>query len=96
MKRVLGPFCIRTVVKPYRTLKQRLVLPKDVVPKMESSNAVYCIPCAYCPASYVGDTKRRLGKRMEETGKLFRKQRLKFLLWLSVHGNLTTEQIGSR
>ena len=66
LKRVLEPFRIRTVMKPYRTLKQRLVHPKDVVPKMERSNVVYCIPCADCPASYVGETKRRLGKRMDE------------------------------
>ena len=66
LKRILEPFRIRTVMKPYRTLKQRLVHPKDVVPKMERSNVVYCIPCADCPASYVGETKRRLGKRMDE------------------------------
>ena len=65
VKRVLELFCIRTVMKPYWTLKQRLVHLKDVVPKMERSNVVYCIPCADCPASYVGETNRRLGKRTE-------------------------------
>ena len=66
LKRALESFHIRTVMKPYWSLMRRLVHPKDVVPEMERSNIVYCIPCADCPATYVGETKRRLGKRVDQ------------------------------
>ena len=62
LKRVLRPFQIRTVTKSYWTLKRKLVHPKDVVSEKERPNVVYRIPCEGCPATYVGQTKRRLEK----------------------------------
>ena len=47
-------------------LKQSLVHPKDAIPDMKKSNVVYCIPCAECPVTYVGETKRKLCKRVDE------------------------------
>ena len=66
LKRVLEQFQIRTVMKPNQTLMRMLVHPKDVIPEMERPGVVYHIPCADCPAAYVGETKRRLGKRIDE------------------------------
>ena len=40
---------------------------------MERSNVVYCIPCADCSTSHVEETKRKLGKRMEEHQKAVQK-----------------------
>ena len=64
LKRVLKPVHIRTVMRPYQTLI--LVHPKDTVLDLERSNIVYCIPCADCSATCVGETKRKLGKRMHK------------------------------
>ena len=66
LKRILQGFNISTVMRPHHTLKQRLVHPKDAIPNMEKSSVIYCIPCAECPATYVGETKRKLCKRMDE------------------------------
>ena len=45
-------FNVRTVMRPHKTLKQRLVHPKDAIPDMEKSGVIYCIPCAECSATY--------------------------------------------
>ena len=40
LKRILKPYRIRTVMKPYQNLRQKLVHPKDVAPEMERPNVV--------------------------------------------------------
>ena len=45
---------------------QKLVHPKDTVSELERSNIVYCIPCADCSTTYVGETNKKLGKRLAE------------------------------
>ena len=59
LKRILNGLHIRTVMILHQTLKQRLV-------DMEKSGVIYCILCAECLATYVGETKRKLCKRMDE------------------------------
>ena len=66
LKRGLELSGIRLVIRPHQTLRKRLVYLKDVIPKMERSCVVYCIPCGGCPAKYVRETKRKLGKRVNE------------------------------
>ena len=84
-------------MKPYRTLMQRLVHLKDVIPEMERLNVVYDISCAGCPGTYMylGETKRRLGKRRDKHQRTVQKADTKFLLWLSMRVSQTTEWIGS-
>ena len=66
LKRVLKPIGARTVMKPNQTIMKKLVHPKDVVPDIERSNVVYRIPCVTCHATYVGETKMKLGKRVDQ------------------------------
>ena len=66
LRRVLAPLRIRVCFKPQRTLRQILSKPKDPTPDLERSNVVYKIPCASCPASYIGQTGRRLRQRLDE------------------------------
>ena len=49
----------------HQTVKQRLV-------DMEKSGVIYCILCVECLATYVGETKRKLCKRVDEHKKAVR------------------------
>ena len=51
-------------MKPYRTLKQELVTPKDKV--CDKHGVVYKIECRDCDATYVGQTGRNLSQRVKE------------------------------
>ena len=57
---------IQVHLRPTNTIRQRLVHPKDKVDKMEQSGVVYKIQCNDCDSSYVGETERRLKKRIQE------------------------------
>ena len=48
------------------TLRQKLVHPKDKVPKDQRNNLVYAVKCkdSACQDTYIGETKQRLHKRM--------------------------------
>ena len=66
VRRVLTPLGLRVSFRPNTTLKQLLVRPKDRTPTEELAGVAYQAHCASCPASYVGQTGRCLGKRMKE------------------------------
>ena len=64
--RVMKKYGINTVMKPTNTLRQALVKPKDKRPLTDSTGVVYSIPCHQCPKTYIGETGRKLGVRIEE------------------------------
>ena len=53
-------------MKPFNTLRQHLVHPKDKVTQEDKSGLVYQIKCGDCEASYVGETGRKLKERVKE------------------------------
>ena len=59
---VANPDCNETTPDP----EAEVSTPKDPLPDMERSNVVYRIPCAECPATYVGESKRKLCKKIDE------------------------------
>ena len=63
---MLVPLGVKVSFRPVNTLRRMLSRPKDVIPEMQKSGVVYKIPCASCPASYIGQTGRRLQQRLDE------------------------------
>ena len=66
VRRILAPLGVNVAFQPNSTLKRLLVRPKDRIPSEKSSGVVYQIPCASCPATYVGQTGWQLGQRIKE------------------------------
>jgi len=65
-ERILHKYGINTAMKPYRTLRQLLVHPKDQRTVEQTGECVYRIPCHNCDCTYIGETGRNYGKRQEE------------------------------
>ena len=53
-------------MRPHTTLRNMLVHPKDKLDLKKTINCVYEIPCKSCPQSYIGETKRQFGTRLNE------------------------------
>ena len=66
IRRILSPLSIRVMFRPFTTLRQMLVHPKDPVPVSKRKGVVYSIPCAECPRTYIGQTGRSLDLRLQE------------------------------
>ena len=66
VRHILAPVSVRVSFRPHTILRQLLTRPKDRVPEKELSGVVYQVPCAGCPATYVGQTGRRLDQRLTE------------------------------
>ena len=75
--RVFRKHGISTAMKPHRTLRSMLVYPKDKLLPHQKSEAIYEIPCADCPKSYIGETGRSFGTRLQEHQKEVEKFELK-------------------
>ena len=63
--RVLAQHDIKIANKSKGTLRDRLVRPKDPIPKDQHKGAIYKTVCE-CGASYVGETGRPKCKRLKE------------------------------
>ena len=64
--RVLAPLAIQVTFRPFRTLRQELVHPKDPVPANHRKGVMYSIPCAECPRTYIGQMGRSLDHSFHE------------------------------
>ena len=66
LRRAFNTAGVPTAFKPYRTLRQTLVSPKDKADKLKQSGTVYEIACLHCDSLYIGETGRKLEKRLSE------------------------------
>jgi hypothetical protein len=66
MARTLRDHNISTAFKPYKTLRNILVHPKDKIKPKEICGCVYKIGCRNCDSVYIGETGRKLGTRVAE------------------------------
>ena len=64
---------VRVAFRPFRTLRQELVHPKDPVPELRRKGVVYTIPCDQCPRCYIGQTGQSLEQRLGEHHRALRK-----------------------
>ena len=69
--RHLQKFCkkshdIATANRPHRTLRNFMVHPKDNVEDEEKTELIYSVPCKNCSSSYIGETGRKFGLRINE------------------------------
>ena len=54
---------VHVCFKPHRTLRQRLVRPKDEIVAAEKFGDIYNIRCKDCDAEYIGETATKLGTK---------------------------------
>ena len=66
IKRILTPFNIKTAFRPYKTLRDMLLHPKDIVAKNQKSGTVYKITCRDYEKVYVGQTGRFVSGGLDE------------------------------
>ena len=64
--RVMKRHNVQVTMKPWKTLKGLLVHPKDKQSKEDITECVYKVPCSNCDKTYVGETGRKLGVRLQE------------------------------
>ena len=63
--RIMRKHNVPVAMKPYKTLKTVLVHPKDKQEK-DLTECVYKVPCANCDKTYIGETGRKFGVRLQE------------------------------
>ena len=66
VQRLFRSHNIPTYHKPFNTLRNALVRPKDTIPKEDQCGLVYHIKCKDCDDTYIGETGRNMGVRFKE------------------------------
>ena len=68
LRRILQDFNIGTNFKPYSTLRQKLVHPKDRVHKGVKADVIYRLKCEepQCNNTYIGETSQPLKERYKQ------------------------------
>ncbi|XP_072023312.1 uncharacterized protein [Amphiura filiformis] len=66
VSRVMKKYNVSTAMKPHNTLRRELARPKDKRDPNNLTQAVYKIPCLNCDLSYIGETGRKFGTRLDE------------------------------
>jgi len=64
--RIIKNHNVPVAMKPYKTLKSVLVHPKDKQKKEDLTECVYKVHCANCDKTYIGETGRTFGLRLQE------------------------------
>ena len=64
--RLYKNYNIPAYYKPFNTLCQQLVRPKDPVPKERVVGPIYHVSCEDCGKDYIGETKRSFKARFDE------------------------------
>ena len=62
--RIMKKYNVNTALKPHNTIKRSLVRPKDKVEPQRLCERVYSITCKNCNATYIRETKRTLGTKL--------------------------------
>ena len=70
VQRIFNKYGVTIYHKPINTMRQLLVHPKDKTGKEKKTGVIYKIDCKTCEGTYIGETARTLGKRLEEHKKL--------------------------
>ena len=65
--RIMKKYNVPCAVKPWVTLKNVLVHPKDREDKEQTTECVYKVPRASCVKTYIGETGRKLGGQVTRT-----------------------------
>ena len=66
IRRIMKKRGITTPARPYRTIRQTLVHPKDKVKDEDKCGVVYHVTCLSCSQVYIGETGRKLSVRIVE------------------------------
>ena len=66
VSRVYKRHGIPTAMKPFQSIRSLLVHPKDKHRPQDISEFVYKIPCKNCNKTYIGETGRAFGVRLQE------------------------------
>ena len=66
LKRAFASAGVNTSFKPLTTLRKVLVSPKDKIAPEKQSGVIYRIKCKDCDSLYIGESGRKLEKRLAE------------------------------